>query len=287
MAKLIVNLIGRICIVQQGNALTALFMDTGASGDRAIREHRPLLATSLDRIAQQSAAETSLVTIGAVLTGSAAPKTDSIGIWSLDGYEMTVDGVANAAKPARDVTKLADLGAIVDSVAKNAAYEQRILSANPKRYGIAGRFVIPDDADVTAVVVDAAPRKFVPGGHTQQLADFVTCSIDFANALKGPTVTLRRFGSRERTRLAFKAQGGDVTMTLSNLCNCVEQPLVQGPDPNMVLEDREFRLYYKLVKSPKRIARPTPEAPAPPVIGGVRPVRCYYAIRLDLTGVSS
>lgn len=188
--------------------------------------------------------------------------------------------MAAQAAPVRDVGKLADLNAIVQSVADNAVFHEEILESKPTRL-ITARFAIPDFADVSATVVDATARTFFPGGHTQQLADFVTCTMDFAVPTKGPTLTLRTFSGERRAAFAFAGRFGDVTVTLSNLCNCVEQRIPKNNKTGLFREDREFRLYYELVKKPTRISRPTPEV-AGSGIGGFRPVRCYRPALLTI-----
>lgn len=106
MSKLVVNLIGRICVVRSKTSLTAVFLNTRQTV--GIREHRPLLSTSLDKIPRQATADASLVTIGEVVNGDAStPLADTVGIWSVSGCDIEVGELRPwLRRPRRCVTSV-------------------------------------------------------------------------------------------------------------------------------------------------------------------------------------
>ena len=241
----------------------------------------PALSVPLDRVTSQRIADKSKMVVGAVGRVKAKSIADSLGVWSLVGYDMTLSGVLDTGDGVQRISKLADLNKIVETVRSGSTFQRGILAEDPRPFGIAARLKIPKGAFVEGVVRTTARRTFVPGMHKQMLADFIRVRIPFKNAAVGPTLRLRRFGSRKSEPYKFTANDTDLTLTMSNLCKCVEPEDSPGAAPGMVIEDREFAVYYQLLDVPLH-ARLRPVPQVQPGIGGVFEPECYRGCRVEL-----
>ena len=225
------------------------------------RSHMAVMNLPLVRVKSQSVADQSKMVIGTVGKLGGKPLADSVGVWSLSDYDMRVVGVQGDGTGVRRTKNLANLDAIVNSVSTGSQFKSGILSNDPRPYGIVARLRIPKGATITGIVEDNNTRTFQPGGHQQVLADFIRVSIPFATPSKGPTLRLKRFGAKTGQSFKFQARGADLTVTMSNLCRCVEQTEPQTPS-GTVSEDREFVVYYKLLRRALPAnRRPVPQVP--------------------------
>ena len=191
---LTIDLVGRICLVRRSGQTWAVFLK--ASRDRSFnirRSHMPALNVPLDRVTSQRIADKSKMVIGAVGRVKAKSIADSLGVWSLAGYDMTLSGVLDTGDGVQRISKLADLNKIVETVRSGSTFQRGILAEDPRPFGIAARLKIPKGAFVEGVVEDPAPRTFVPGMHKQVLADFIRVRIPFKNAGRGPDAPVEAF----------------------------------------------------------------------------------------------
>ena len=276
--KLILHLVGRICLVTKDGRMTAVFLDAQHNPDLDVDVHKPLLGTSLENVYSQKCAEGLLATIGTFGKAYKPRVPDSLGIWELSGYDITIGGVDQSSKGSRKIDDLADLNAIVAALKLGVRIESRVLEGNPRKYGALARLHLPSAANVEAIAVDNKKRTFWPGGHTQKLAEFVTCEIPI-KPLKGPTLHFATFDGKRSEPLKLVTHGGDVTVMMSNLCNCVDTdylPTTRGWIP----EDEEFKIYYELLSSPELAIdnRPTPHLRRS-MPHGIKP-RCYNLSQL-------
>jgi hypothetical protein len=279
---LTINLVGRICLVWKDGQAWAVFLKANKdSRYHTRRGHMPAMNLSLHRVKRQSVADQSKMVIGSVGNLGGKPLADSVGVWSLSNYDMRIQGVRTDGPGARRTKNVADLNAIVQSVRAPSDFEPRILSKDPRPYGIVARLRIPKGATISGVVEDPVTRTFQPGGYAQVLADFIRVRIPFATPSKGPTLRLARFGAKKSQSFKFQANAGDLTLTMSNLCQCVEQPAPPTPSGN-INEDREFVVYYKLLRTPlppKR--RPAPQVPLSSITTGIDVPECYRPGEID------
>jgi hypothetical protein len=204
---------------------------------------------------------------------------DGMGIWSLAGHDMTIGGAA-AGSGSVKIRNVPNLNKIVASVDPNATFERGILDPNPSRFGVLARLRLPSSAKVTAITEDRTDKIFQPGGHTQQIASYVRCEIPFANDLQAPSLRLRTFRGGRRSSYRFDAQKYDeLTLTMSNLCNCLNDT---KNDKKAVIDDPEFSVYYRLVKKPGLRQKPLPSIPKPVPVSGIRIPVCYNLAYLEL-----
>jgi len=283
-ARLIIDLIGRICLVKDNGQRWAVFLKADRSKTfRTRRAHIPALTAPLDRVASQDAADKSIITVGSFTRGKGKALAESLGVWPLRGYDIEIAGVATNKKGAVRLSRLANLRAIVKAVDPKATFDTaRILAKNPdpNHSGIIARLKIPKGASISARMEDSRVRTFVPGrpAHQQKLADYIHIEIPFANPFAGPALKLRRFGSTKANRLKFLVHGrDDLKLTMSNLCNCVEQPTVKTANGTMVSEDREFVVFYRLLtRNLPANRRPVPQvANSGGYASGVDIPECY------------
>jgi hypothetical protein len=286
MAKnLVVYLVGRICVVTKGANTWAVFLDARYNTHLGLREHKPLLGVPMSMVSSQTAADKALVTSGVfvnpLVNKTGVPLMDSYGVWPLSGFDIRISGV-KAGTGTQQIADLSDLNAIVASVDPTGKFkfEAGILGKNPRKFGVLARLLLPPAADVTAVTEDPTPRTFQPGGHTQPIATYVRITMPFANDLKAPTLKLRAFTGPRRAMYALSGVNyAEVPLMMSNLCNCVKQPVKKGLAGSRI-EDPEFGLYYELLQKPRPSQRPLPEIPSK--VGGIEVPECYDACRLAL-----
>jgi hypothetical protein len=302
---LVIDLVGRICLVkgkewkkgkehgqiepdkkykkepeeEDNKGLWAVFLNARANRQLGLRKHVPLLSVPLSMVKSQEVADEAL------LTGVTFVKrlqetdsyVDSLGMWKLAGQDMTISGIAAEGGKVR-IREVANLNAIVASVDKTATFESRILDSDPSGFGVLARLWLPASANVTAITEDSDRKTFQPGGHTQKIATYVRCEIPFADDVKAPVLRTRQFNNGRRFDYRFSAQSyGQVTVTMSNLCNCVNETTEYGPDATS--DDPEFRVYYQLVRTV------LDEEPVPtiPRTSGARQIPvCFSLVRLDL-----
>ena len=245
---LTIDLIGRICIATHRKQRWALFLKAPANKSLGIRRnHLPMLTASIGRIATQEIADASLGAIGrAEPTAPAAGTADSLGVWSLTGYDLTLLGVAARPNGVVAIDSVANLNAILANVLHDVKFNLNALSENPSRSLIAARLKLPSSANLSAFSASQTPREFEPGGHSQVLADFVRVEIPWANPLRPPSLSLRRFASRQRPAIYTFTPGDSLSMTMSNLCTCVEQQMPTSKT-GVVNEDQEFVVFYTLL----------------------------------------
>ena len=275
--RLTIDLVGRICLVWKAGQAWAVFLK--ASKDSKFhtrRSHMAVMNLPLFRVQRQSVADQAKMVIGTVGKPEGKPIADSVGVWSLSGYDMRLLGVKGDGTGVRRPKNLANLDAIVHSVSTGSQFKSGILSNDPRPYGIVARLKIPKDATIKGVVENNTTRTFQPGGHQQVLADFIRISIPFETPSKGPTLRLKRFGAKKGQPFKFQARGRDLTLTMSNLCRCVEQDEPKTP-AGTVSEDREFVVYYKLLQKPLPAnRRPVPQVPVTPKgTEGIDVPECY------------
>lgn len=259
--RLVINLVGRICFVTKGEDIWAVFMNAGHNRALHLRDHAPLLSAPLSMIDSQKVADEAQMTSATFVTQLNRKKqlVDSMGIWSLAGYDMTLGGVAAGAGKV-DLEEVADLNAIVATVDPKAKFERGILDPNPTRFGILSRLRLPRSADLTAVTEDLVEKVFLPGGHKQKVATYVRCEVRFANDLVGPSLRLRAFRGGRRTSYKFDGEEyAEVTLMMSNLCNCIKEP--PRTSAGTKIDDDEFGLYYQLLKKPRPKQKPLPHLP--------------------------
>jgi hypothetical protein len=281
---LTVDLIGRICLVRRREQTWAVFLKANQDKNfNTRRSHMPALNLPLERVRSQNVADQSKMTVGAIRKRRGKELADSLGVWSLAGYDMQLKGVKGSGAGTHRVGGLANLNAIVDSVRPGSQFKLGILARDPRPFGIVARLKIPEGATVQGIVEDKTVRTFVPGGHQQVLADFIRVRIPFETPSKGPTLRLKRFGATKGTSYRFRARGGNLTLTMSNLCKCVEQNAPESAS-GMVSEDREFVVYYKLLAA----SLPANGRPVPQVPGGIGTTEgvdipeCYRPSRASL-----
>src|SRR5439155_8235646 len=132
-----------------------------------LRKHTPLLSAPMSMVATQKVAGQALMTSGTFVSaiGRPDPLMDSMGVWSLSGYDMTIRGVATGTGTRR-IDDLSDLNAIVATIDPSARFEAGILKRNPGKLVLA-RLRLPPATNITAVVEDDDKRTFLPGGHSQ------------------------------------------------------------------------------------------------------------------------
>jgi hypothetical protein len=278
---LTIDLIGRICIATHQKQRWALFLTAPANKSLGIRRnHLPMLTTSVGRVATQEIADASLGAIGrAEPTSRDSGTADSLGVWSLTGYDLALLDVAARPKGVVSIDSVANLNAILAKVRPGAKFNLNALSENPSRSLIASRLRLPPSASLSAFAASKTPRTFEPGGHSQVLADFVRVQVPWANSRRPPSLSLRRFGSRGRATIYTFTPGDSLSMTMSNLCTCVEQ---QTPTSRtgVVNEDQEFVVYYTLLaeKLPAD-KRPVPHLNV--VAKGIESPECYRPSRAN------
>ena len=180
MAKqLIINLVGRICLVSEGGHTWALFLNAQRNRTLNLDKHSPLLSVPLSMVhpdSQRRAADARL-TVGTFVRptkvkGLPSTLIDNLGIWSLAGYDVTVDGVLTTGGSLR-ITGLPSLNRLVSEVdpqAKNSrtTFHDEITGPNAHKFGVLARLLLPNGASVHAVVEDHFKREFSPGKHKSQ-----------------------------------------------------------------------------------------------------------------------
>jgi hypothetical protein len=279
MAKrLVIDLVGRICMVTKRNDLWAVFLNIPENPKRNLREHRPLLGVPLSMVKSQNEADAALLTAATFVKRLKATRrsVDQLGIFQLGGQDLTIRGAAAGTGPVR-IADAADLNKIVASVDPTATFEPRILGPRPSRFGISARLRLPSSATVTAITEDRTIKTFWPGGHRQRLASYVRCEIPFANDLRPPVLRSRAFKGGRPFDYRFDATRYDeLTLTMSNLCNCAGET---GYNKEGMVEDAEFSVYYQLVRKPGLREQPLPTIPNE---RGARYFICFMGARLDL-----
>jgi hypothetical protein len=283
MAKqLVVYLVGRICVVTKGANTWAVFLNARHNPKLGLRTHTPLLSVPLSMVASQTTADRAHLTGGTFVDRAVGkgPLIDSMGMWFLSGHDMTIQGVKQGVGN-QQIGDLADLNAIIATIdpAGKHTFEPGILNKNPQQFGVSARLLLPKAADVTAVTESTHKRTFMPGGHTQKIATYVKCEMPFADDLHAPTLTLRAFSGGRRVVYKLACQGySQVKLMMSNLCNCVKEPYTNGSVGK--IDDREFVLYYELLRRPRPGQRPLPEIKVK--LGGADVPECYDPARLAL-----
>lgn len=271
-------------MVRKGHQMTAVFMDAGHNPALRIPEHKPILGTSLERIKSEKHAASSTVTIGAVQKVAGKMAADSYGLWDISNRDITIEDVDISKNGRRRLQYVANLNEVLGKVKPDATFEAGILGGKPRTCGVIARLHLPSAAGVAGVVVDNNVRRFMPGRWMGKVADYIRCDMPLLSD-RGPTVVLSKFSGSTVSQITLDALSGDITMTLSNLCNCVDQVLKpgQGGKP-WVRDDDEFKLYYELVKAPRLPikVRPIPEVRNPAQPSGIRPAQCYRPAQLTL-----
>src|SRR5262245_32016838 len=118
MAKrLVVSLVGRICLVTKGADAWAVFLNIQPYPKPQLREHKPLMTVPLSMVLSQIPANDALLTNATFVNPAGARRSqiDSTGVWSLAGYDMSFRGVGEG-DGKRSIRALADLNKIVKSV---------------------------------------------------------------------------------------------------------------------------------------------------------------------------
>jgi hypothetical protein len=280
MAKrLVIDLVGRICMVTKKNDLWAVFLNIPANPKLKLREHRPLLSVPLSMVKSQKEANAAQLTAVTYVKRMKSTRrwVDQLGIFRLEGQDLTIGGAAAGTGSVR-IADVADLNKIVARVDPKATFEPRILGPHPGRFGIDARLRLPSSAKVTAITEDPTIKTFLPGGHRQKLASYVRCEIPFANDLRPPVLRSRAFKGGRRFDYRFDAtRYNEVTLTMSNLCNCAGE---LGYVPDGMVEDTEFSVYYQLVRKPGLIKKPLPTIPKE---RGARLFICFMMARLKLS----
>jgi len=295
--RLVIDLVGRICMVTRKDELWAVFLkippedkEIAISGKDKLLDHYPLLSVPLSML-DSNVKEAK----GAVLTAVTRVKRlneeemllDKMGIWRLDGQEITIEKGDSNISGTVDIVDAADLNAIVASVGVLPVFEPGVLAeTNPAKFGITARLRLPKSADVTAVTEDRTVKTFVPGGHIQHLASFVRCKIPFAGDYGSPAIRLRPFQKDDPARVAEQRERQDstmldfrfnatlhdeVTVTMSNVCSCIE-------DYDRASDDPEFFVYYNLLKRPDEL-RGAPVPTSVPKIAARQIPICFSVAR--------
>ena len=309
--RLVIDLVGRICMVRHHGDLWALFVKIDCEPVRREREesereqrqpeqrepeqreHVPLLSVPLSMLKWQTDANRALLT-GATFVQS-VPKNrwlvDKLGLFPIGGYDITITNPGPGPRTV-DIEDAADLNAIVESVAPGTKFETGIVtSSNPSGFGVMARLRLPDSGIVTAITEDPTLKTFDPGGHTQRLASYVRCVIPFESDLKPPALKLEPFKGIEGPTITydFNATKYELTLTMSNLCNDIsmyseydeDERENDGKHPVDVPEDPEFKAYYQFVKGGKLEVDRLPVPKSPVTYGAIRIPVCYTIAQLD------
>jgi len=277
---LVINLVGRICLVKgserhrqtepqdghhrapaeggerkpvegKGNkVLCAVFLDARANRQLGLRKHVPLLSVPLSMVKSQEVADEARLT-GVTFVNplpAGGNQVDSLGTWKLAGQDIRIGG-ASADAGEVSIDNVPDLNAIVATVHPGATLESGILDSDPSGFGILARLWLPASATLKAITEDHGVKTFQPGGgHRRPIAAYVQCTIPFANNLEAPVLRTRQFNNGRLFDYRFDAHGyNQLTVTMSNICNCVNEATEYGPDA--VSDDPEFRIYYQLVRT--------------------------------------
>jgi hypothetical protein len=287
--KLVIFLVGRIVVVTKGADTFAVFLNAEHERQLHLRKHTPLLSVPMSMVASQRVADQALVASGTFVQviGRPEPLMDSMGVWPLSGYDMTIRGVAGGTG-TRQIDDLSDLNGIVAKMDPSAQFDGAILKRDPGKRVLA-RLKVPRAANITGIVEDDEERTFVPGGHKQKIATYVKCEVTFASDLadQGPALALRAFRGGRRATYKLSGEGyREVNVMMSNLCNCFKQVL--KPTKDGQIDDLEFGIYYGLLREPRPDVRPLPRLPIPKgklggtKIEGVRVPECYDPARLKI-----
>lgn len=273
---LTIDLIGRICLIRKGNQRWAVFLRANRDPNfNTRRSHSPMLNAALDRVKSQRVADQAKVAIGTLTGTSGNELAESRGVWTLVNQDIRVTGVdTSGTGTLGKLTKLAQLNAIVASVNHPTKFKKGILAKDPRPAGIIARLRIPTGATIQAVSESSTERTFMPGGHKQQLADFIRVRIPFKKPAVGPSLRLKPFGARSGQTYKFTG-AAPLKLTMSNLCRCVEQVNVQKPG-GVTIEDREFVVFYKLLeRRPPKNKRPIPQVVVTNSSSGIFVPECY------------
>jgi len=297
MAKrLVLHLVGRICLVTKDADTWALFVNARHNTKLGLREHTPLLNVPLSMVASQDVADAAHVTSATFVnplatlipTGATAPLVDSLGIWKIGGFDMSFDGL-NDGSGKGTIDALPDLSLLAKQADLPNDVKTGIFDTNPTPAAVLARLKFPKNADIKAVTEDFAKKTFEPGGHKQVVATYVKYEADFTNDLIGPILNLKKFVGGRPKSYKFDGQRYDeIHLTMTNLCNCVKpEPPLRTPAGDLV-DDPEFGLFYELLKRPPASnKRPVPVIPAPPgagltaSFGGIRVIQCYNAAKIQ------
>ena len=83
--KLVIYLVGRVCLVTEDADTWAVFLNAEHEHQLGLRKHTPLLSAPMSMVATQKVAGQALMTSGTFVSaiGRPDPLMDSMGVWSL------------------------------------------------------------------------------------------------------------------------------------------------------------------------------------------------------------
>jgi len=296
MLSLVVHLVGRICLVEHEGAHVALFLNAQHNPALGFPKHHPVLRAAIEDSTQDGA---DLAKIS-----FADPASRVQVLWDLEGHDVAFEGLASPNNPVARIDRLADIRAAYKAVDPAATWKGKaelLDPPDPRSSGIVARLALTGFDRIDSMFFDTGgelkgsektatlpqTRRFFPGEHSQEAHAVIRCTARFRELAVGkPTVVLTPFGGGSAKKIPFD-DTSSLQMTFSNLCNCVGTDVntaptrVVGPD-TLVMEDKEFVVYYELLAAPPPEAkRPLPFVPQQGAgSGGV--VECVPAAALRI-----
>jgi hypothetical protein len=269
--KLVVHLIGRVCLVEHDGDYTALLLDAQANNTLGFRRHRPILRGSLDDVSQD----------GADLGSFADENGRGHLLWDLDDFDMDFGGILDPQKkPVVSIDAIVDVQQAYAEVNAEAKWRDKhdLVFAKARPAGVRARLSLKNFESIDSMyfteggklVEGTVPPKdpkdlvrvFSPGEFRQTTHAVIRCTARFnPNETGKPFLRQTSMTTRTERRLHFD-DASTIQLTISNLCTCVGEPnpptKTFGTEEH-VLEDREFALYYELLTAPP----PVPDRPVP------------------------
>jgi hypothetical protein len=272
--ELVLHLIGRICLVENEGAFTALMLDAAATSSLTVRTHRPILRVPLDDTTQ-AAADSAVLTF-------ADQNGRAHAAWDLAGYDMEFGGLepVEGGNPSSNLAAIVDLKAAYATIDPQAEWlgpddlltpgvrPPKVISRLSLRgfESIDSMYFGPGRVLVGSEVPPEKPadlnRIFRPGTLSQTMHPVVRCVAKFRTFAEGrPFLKVTSFTTGDTHRLEFD-DGSPLQITISNMCTCVgdeKPPKITIAGLTHVKEDAEFALFYELLKEPPAEAeRPVP-----------------------------